>query len=126
MFGFFFLNPISIIGGPVLNLLLIADQMGGCLSNAKFFFALIDGVSVSINRQDYSAAAISLPIMVRGGARSGIGNQGMDRVMMKEGLTASSWIPDPVTSYYKLEKEKFIVYLLEPFFFSFLFTSLRM
>ncbi|XP_042475896.1 late embryogenesis abundant protein Lea5-A-like [Macadamia integrifolia] len=76
--------------------------MARSLSNAKFVSALVDSISVSINRRGYAAASQGVATsVVRGsGGRSGLVKGGDERVAMKE---TKSWAPDPVTGYYRPE-----------------------
>ncbi|XP_057981088.1 protein SENESCENCE-ASSOCIATED GENE 21, mitochondrial-like [Malania oleifera] len=71
------------------------------ISNAKLILALVaNNVSLAVNKRGYSAATQGVASSVAKGARSG--------VMVKKqgeqtGKTNSSWVPDPVTGYYRPE-----------------------
>nr|DAD33269.1 TPA_asm: hypothetical protein HUJ06_012120 [Nelumbo nucifera] len=68
--------------------------MARSFSNARLFYALVDGVSVSVNRRSYSTAAAAAA-SVRGGEERGKMNERTE--------ISSSWVPDPVTGYYRPE-----------------------
>ncbi|XP_052195675.1 protein SENESCENCE-ASSOCIATED GENE 21, mitochondrial-like [Diospyros lotus] len=75
-------------------------------SKAKLLSAFVaDGLSLAASRRGYAAAASSRGVVtgsVRGAAGAGRGG-----VMAKKGgeetAKTSSWVPDPVTGYYRPE-----------------------
>ncbi|XP_010269579.1 PREDICTED: late embryogenesis abundant protein Lea5-D-like [Nelumbo nucifera] len=81
--------------------------MARSFSNARLFYALVDGVSVSVNRRSYSTAAAAAASVRGGGAMGGMGKRGgggEERGKMNERTEiSSSWVPDPVTGYYRPE-----------------------
>ncbi|KAF8394591.1 hypothetical protein HHK36_020805 [Tetracentron sinense] len=100
--------------------------MARSFSNAKLLSAfVVDGVSLAINRTNpcnparvvakslrlsavwrgYAAASQGVvSSVVRGGGRSGgTVKQGEERGMQKDGSETCSWVPDPVTGYYRPE-----------------------
>ncbi|KAH7862585.1 hypothetical protein Vadar_006807 [Vaccinium darrowii] len=76
--------------------------MARSFSNAKLLSAfVVDRISVSISRRGYAAASSQ-------GAVSGSVRGGGGGVMAKKGVEdsskkTSSWVPDPVTGYYRPE-----------------------
>ncbi|KAF9673281.1 hypothetical protein SADUNF_Sadunf10G0007900 [Salix dunnii] len=79
--------------------------MARSLLNAKFLVAsLADGLSLSVFRRGYAAAApISAATFGSGGSRTrGMTGKMEDRPATKEDSEAySAWAPDPVTGYYR-------------------------
>ena len=75
--------------------------MARSFSNTKITVsAIFDGVSLAINRsRSYSSVASQAvgSSVVRGGGRSGIVKQAAAGEVKKE----ESWVPDPVTGYYR-------------------------
>ncbi|KAF8401445.1 hypothetical protein HHK36_012384 [Tetracentron sinense] len=77
--------------------------MARSFSNAKL---MISAVSFTIhNRRGYTVSSQGLvSSVVRGGTKSGgMVKQGEERTMIKERSETSSWVPDPVTGYYRPE-----------------------
>ena len=73
--------------------------MARSFSNAKFVSTfIVDRLSVVVSRRGYAAASLG-EVPGSGGARSS--------VMMKKGgeeaTKTTSWVPDPVTGYYRPE-----------------------
>ncbi|CAK9175341.1 unnamed protein product [Ilex paraguariensis] len=78
--------------------------MARSFSNAKLISAIVvDRISVVVGRRGYAAASQGgvSSSAVRGGARS--------NVMLKKGgeesTKTSSWVPDPITGYYRPENK---------------------
>ncbi|XP_059294754.1 protein SENESCENCE-ASSOCIATED GENE 21, mitochondrial-like [Lycium ferocissimum] len=73
--------------------------MARSISNSKVLSAFVsDSVSAFLSRRGYAAASQGV---VSGGAKGG-----MPRMMQKSGEESSvktSWVPDPVTGYYRPE-----------------------
>lgn len=70
--------------------------MARSLLNANLAAAIADGVSLSISmaRRGFSSAA-------QGRSRVAKAEEKVKMVMMKESADANSWVPDPVTGYYR-------------------------
>ncbi|KAG4995834.1 hypothetical protein JHK82_026654 [Glycine max] len=77
--------------------------MARSFSNLKVLSALVgDGFSNTLTRRGYAVATQSA---TRGGAASISGKSGEDKVL-GGGAEKVSWVPDPVTGYYKPENIK--------------------
>ncbi|XP_059659569.1 protein SENESCENCE-ASSOCIATED GENE 21, mitochondrial-like [Cornus florida] len=81
--------------------------MARSFSNAKLLSAfVVDRLSVVATRRGYAAASASQGVESSGSSvRGGIGRSQM---MMKKGeepAKSQSWIPDPVTGYYRPENK---------------------
>ncbi|KAF8387879.1 hypothetical protein HHK36_026541 [Tetracentron sinense] len=75
--------------------------MAGSFSKVKLLSDLVaNGVSLAISRRGYASAASNgaLSSVVRGGGRSGMVKKGEEKAS-----ETSSWVPDPVTGYYRPE-----------------------
>ena len=85
---------------------IINNQMARSLSNAKLLSAfVVDRISFSsVARRGYAAASqgvVSGPVGGAGVGRSGVtGKKGG-----AEATKTSSWVPDPVTGYYRPENQ---------------------
>ncbi|XP_042518203.1 late embryogenesis abundant protein Lea5-like [Macadamia integrifolia] len=82
--------------------------MARFLPNAKLFSALIDGVSVPVNRRGYAAVSqgvVSSNVVEGSGAKkSGVVKAGEEiRATTKEASETKCWAPDPVSGYYRPE-----------------------
>ncbi|KAF7120902.1 hypothetical protein RHSIM_Rhsim13G0009300 [Rhododendron simsii] len=75
--------------------------MARSLSNAKLISSfVVDRISASVVRRGYAAASQG----VLSGSVSGAGSGGVMGKKVGEGSTkTSSWVPDPVTGYYRPE-----------------------
>ncbi|PSR94751.1 Late embryogenesis abundant protein like [Actinidia chinensis var. chinensis] len=78
--------------------------MARSFSNAKILSALVaDRVSLALSRRGYAAAAASQGV-ASGSSRGAVTSKG--GVMAKKGgeeAGKTSWVPDPVTGYYRPE-----------------------
>ncbi|KMT06037.1 hypothetical protein BVRB_7g163660 [Beta vulgaris subsp. vulgaris] len=68
--------------------------MARSLSNAKVFFSLVvDNISMASQRRGYAAASQGVAAVGRGSGKSGQEERGRS--------AENSWVPDPVTGYYR-------------------------
>ncbi|XP_058083027.1 late embryogenesis abundant protein Lea5-like [Magnolia sinica] len=68
---------------------------------ANLLSAIADGVSLAITRRCYSTTSRGLVSSVGRGGRSGVAKTGEEKVKKAIKEAETSWVPDPVTGYYR-------------------------